>query len=201
MAIGCRDAEAEHDGQLGGYLPCCLNGDAGILHIEDGFDKQGVNASICQCLNLLFISLTESGSKLFPIPFFLFTHKGTAGGANASCHKTGFVRRAELVGTLTGQAGCDEVDLSAVVLHTIVAHRDALGIEGIRLDDVGACFKVFAMDIANDEGSGKGENVIAALQLLRMVSKTGSTEVFFAQLELLDHGTHSTVENENSVLV
>ena len=57
------------------------------------------------------------------------------------------------------------------------------------------------MDIANDEGSGKREYVVAALQLLRMVSKTGSTEVFFTQLELLDNGTHSTVENENSVLV
>ena len=197
MTIGRRYAETQHDRQLRCYALGFLKGNAGILYIKDGFDEQGVYTSVNEGLNLFGVGLTQ---------YILIKCLATGGnkgcsacGADATCYVAGLIRRAKLVGTLTGNLDCGKVDVATVVLHAEVTHRDALGVKGVRLDDVSTCLQVFAMDVANDERSSQRQHVVATLQFLRMVSETSSPEVFFAQLIALNHRTHRTIENEDFI--
>ena len=57
ITVGCGNAEAEHDRQLRSDCAGSFDGDAGILHVENGFDEQGVYTTVCQSLNLFGIRL------------------------------------------------------------------------------------------------------------------------------------------------
>ena len=101
MTIRRRDAETEHNGQLGSNTLGFFYGDASDFYIKDGFDEQGIHATIGKCLYLLGISSMESGSKFHLLSFLLFAYKSTACGTDAANHVAGFVWRTEFVGTLT----------------------------------------------------------------------------------------------------
>ena len=199
MAIGRRYAKAQHDRQLRCYALGFFDGNAGILYIEDGLDEQGVDTSVNEGLYLFGVGLTQ---------YILIKWLATGGnrgcsacGADAASDVAGLIRRGELVGTLTGQTSGCEVDVATVVLHAVVAHRDALSIEGIGFDDVSTCLEVFTMDVANDEGRSQRQHVVTSLQFLRMVGKAGPSEVLFTQLIALNHRTHGTIKDKNLVLV
>ena len=55
------------------------------------------------------------------------------------------------------------------------------------------------MDIADDKGTCQRQHVVAALQLLWMVGKTGSTEVFVTEMVLLDHCSHGTIQDADTI--
>ena len=55
------------------------------------------------------------------------------------------------------------------------------------------------MNIADDDGAGHAEQVVAARERLRVTGKTVSAEIFFAELITLNHGAHSTVEHEDTM--
>ena len=46
--------------------------------------------------------------------------------------------------------GCGEIQLRNNVLEPIICLRDCRRVKGVRLDDVGACHDVFAVNLAND---------------------------------------------------
>ena len=54
------------------------------------------------------------------------------------------------------------------------------------------------MDVANYDGTGHGEQVVATRESLRMFCKTVSAEILFAELVALNHGAHGAVEHEDS---
>ena len=54
------------------------------------------------------------------------------------------------------------------------------------------------MDVANYDGAGHGEQVVAAREGLRMFCKTVSAEILFSELVALNHGAHGAVEHEDS---
>ncbi len=56
------------------------------------------------------------------------------------------------------------------------------------------------MDCANDVGAHQRQNVIVALQIASVSPKPLATESALIQLVLLDHRTHRTVEQHNSLL-
>ena len=55
VTIGRGHRETEHDGQLGSDATGLLDGDAGILHIENGLYQQGVYSTVTQCLYLFVV--------------------------------------------------------------------------------------------------------------------------------------------------
>ncbi|GBL43761.1 methionine synthase [Verrucomicrobiota bacterium] len=71
--------------------------------------------------------------------------------------------------------------------------------EGVGLEDVGAGVEVGAVDIADDRRLGDDEQVVIALELARVVGEARTPVVGFLQLQLLDHGAHRAVE-ENDTL-
>ena len=197
MAVGRGDAEAEHEGQLGRSAPGFFDGDAGILHVEDGLYEQGVDTAFDKGLNLFGIGLAQ---HVLVEKFAAGSDTGrTTRGTNASCHKAGLLRGGIFVSTLAGQTGCCQVDVATAVLQAIVLQGDALRIEGVGLNNICTGGEVFAMDIANNEGSRERQYVVAALQVEGVAGETGAAEVFLAQLVLLNHGPHGTVEDENFI--
>ena len=198
MSVGSRYREAHHDRHFRRDALGFLEGDACVLRVKDGLYQQHIDTSVHQCLYLFRIRLAQRGSKLLFV-FSLLTDEGLARRAYASCHKTRFLRGGIFLGTLACYLDSSQVDFPARVLQTEVAHGDALGIKRICLDDVGTRLQVFAMDVANHKGSRQREHVIAPFQVVAVVSKADTTEIFLTQPVLLNHGAHSTVEHEDTV--
>jgi hypothetical protein len=89
----------------------------------------------------------------------------------------------------------------------VVGLRDRRRIEGVRFDDVGAGGEVLGVHAANDVGPGQRQEVVVALEVVRMrgetricVQSARSAVVGFAEAVALDHRPHRTVEDEESAL-
>ena len=198
MSVGCRYRETQHDRHFRSDALGFLEGDACVLRIKNSLYQQHIDTSVYQRLYLFRIGLTESGGKVLFI-ISLLTDEGLARRSDASCYKTRFLWRGIFLGTLACYLDCSQVDFPAIVLQVEVAHRDTLGIEGVSLDDVCTSCEVFAMDVSNDVRCGEAENVVTTFEILKMIGEARTTEVFFLQMVLLNHGAHSTVKNKDAV--
>ena len=177
MTIGGGYAEAEHDGQFGGYTLSLFNGDACVLDVEDRLNQQSIYTAIAQSLYLFSVCFAQH----FLVEWLATgcNAGGSAGRADAACYEAWAVRRTEFVGTLAGQTGCCEVDVAAMLLQTIVAHGDTLGIEGVGLNDISTSSKVLAVNITDNEGGGQRQHVVAALEVVAVVGEPTPTECIF----------------------
>ena len=150
-----------------------------VHDIEDRLDQDPVNTAVDQCFYLFGIGTAQ---HLHAQRLFTTCCHGACltGGSHRSHHISGLIRILGRIllsdGTRQG-AGC-QIHLAAVVLQSVVAHGDALGIEGIGLDDVGSCLQVFAMDVADDIRTGEGEQVVASFQCLVVLLETAPPEMF-----------------------
>ena len=61
VTVGRSNAEAEHDGQCGSDALGFLEGNAGVVGIEDSLDKQEVDAAVAQGFNLFGVGGAEVG--------------------------------------------------------------------------------------------------------------------------------------------
>src|SRR5687767_14389417 len=71
------------------------------------------------------------------------------------------------IGLTPRQAGGLVVQLVRELGHLVVAQGDAVGVERVGLDDVGAGPEVLAVDGRDDLGLGEGEEVVVALHVAR----------------------------------
>lgn len=81
----------------------------------------------------------------------------------------------------------------------VVGLRDAIGVERIRLDDVGASSQVLLVDLGDDLRTGQDEQLVIAFQILRGVSKQLAAVVVFREPVTLNTGAHRTVDDEDAV--
>ena len=82
----------------------------------------------------------------------------------------------------------------------VVGLGDGRGAEGVGLDEVGTGLQVLLVDFLDDVGPGEGEQFIVALHVVGMVAEALATVVVLAQLVLLDHGAHGTVQDQDAFL-
>ena len=91
---------------------------AGILHVENGFDEQGIHAAVDKRIYLFAISffqriLVEGG-------LFARTHaRGLVGRTDAAQDIAGLIVRGESIGSLAGQLAGSEIDVAHMVLQSI----------------------------------------------------------------------------------
>ncbi len=78
--------------------------------------------------------------------------------------------------------------------------RNGCTAEGVGLDDVRTGFQVLLVDARDGLGARERQQVVVALQEYFMLLHAGRSEVFFLQLQPLDHGAHGTVQDEDAVL-
>ena len=177
MTIGRGHRETQHDGYFWSDAFGFFKGYARVLRIENRLYQKYIDTAINQRLYLFCIRIAQDGFA----KWFATGCNGccTACRSNASSHVTGLVRRTEFVGTFAGYLSGSYVDFPAIVLQTVIAHRDALGVECVGLNDICPSGKVLTVDIADNERSSQRQHVIASFQVLRVVGKAGTTEVFF----------------------
>ena len=95
---------------------------------------------------------------------------------------------------------CGQVQFVGEAAHFVIREGYGLGVECIGLDDVGARFEVFFMNIDDDPGLSEAEQVIIAPEINVPVFESFAPVIFFSQFMLLDHGTHSPVDHHNALL-
>lgn len=112
------------------------------------------------------------------------------------------------------------------VLHPIIPLSDAGAAEGVGLDDVSSSQQILLQrdtltsdsrdhelsfiimyvthrHLVNAEDDVRlcdAQNVIVSFQTVGMIFKLFTSEIFFLKVPLLDHGSHSTVQNQNPLL-
>ena len=84
-------------------------------------------------------------------------------------------------------------------LQAEVGHRDAVGVERVRLDDVGAGLQILAVDLLDRLGLRDAQQVVAALQVAAMRRIAAAAELRLAEGEHLDHRAHRAVEHQDPV--
>ena len=82
----------------------------------------------------------------------------------------------------------------------VVRQGDRLRIERVRFDDIGAGLQILPVNVLNNCRLGEVQKVVVALQILFPIFEPLATKGRFIQLPLLDHRTHRSVENQNSLL-
>ena len=90
--------------------------------------------------------------------------------------------------------------LGTQVRTAILSLRNGIGIECACLYYVGTCGKIFCVYLAYDIGAGKHQQVIVALERTGMSRKQRAAEITLAKGVFLYHGTHGSIENQNTFL-
>ncbi len=205
MAVGRCHGETEHQRQLlslpAHHLGGNIQGNLRVLHVEDGLYQQTVHATVDECFHLFFVGIAQTDGES-GVGMLVGQRACLVGRTDGTQYKPWFVGRKGrlLVGGFASNATGSKVNLAASIAQSVVVHRYALGVEGVGLYEVGPGSKVFAVDIAHDEWCRDREHVVAAFQFLLMTGETCTAEIFFAQLVLLYHCSHGTVEHEDSLL-
>ena len=90
------------------------------------------------------------------------------------------------------------IDLEHLALHAVVRLRNAGRAERVRLDDVRAGREVFVVNRPNDLRLREDEQVVVALQVMRVVVEAPA-EVRLRQLALLDHRLHRAIHDQDAL--
>ena len=75
-------------------------------------------------------------------------------------------------GHFAGNARGGQIQFVGQFLCAVVGLRNGVGVEGVGLDDVGAGVQIRAMDGGDDVWLGQAEQVVVALQAVRVIGKT-----------------------------
>ena len=108
--------------------------------------------------------------------------------------------RHKFVGHLTSQLSGSQVDLAYKLLHSIIFHRDRIGIEGVRCKDICSGIQILTVNGFDNIRTGNTQQVVVSFQLSGEVGKTVAAVILFIQFEALDHGTHTTIQNQDTLL-
>ena len=90
-----------------------------------------------------------------------------------------------------------DVQLVRHVLEQVVGLGDRRAAERIGLDDVGAGREILAVDLVDDVRTGEDQQVVVALEVLRVVPEPFAAEVRLRELVTLDHRPHRAVEDQD----
>src|SRR5207245_11390300 len=80
-------------------------------------------------------------------------------------------------------------------LQHVNGNRNGSGIKRIGFDDVGARFKVLAVDRLDELGPGDTEEIVASLQVRGVVDELAPAKARLIQPLGLNHGAHRAVQD------
>ena len=86
-----------------------------------------------------------------------------------------------------------------IIFKQIIGLRDALGGERVGSDDVSAGLNVLAKYVFHHIRPGYIEHVIVSLHHPRLPSEQLSPKIFFCQMIVLDHRSHRSVKDKDSL--
>ena len=203
------DRAGDEEGDLGegARLEDAIDGeDAGLAveGIEDGLNEEHINAALEEGRGLLSVGddhlvvgdVTEVGA---------LDGGGDGGSAVEGAETAGNEAAAtgasaHLISGLAAEAGGLKVHALDEELHLKISLRDSLRVEGVRLNNISASLEVLDVDLLDDVGVGEDKEVIVALHVAMIVLELLAAVVSLLKLVALDHGTHTTIEDEDALV-
>ncbi len=202
---GARDHQRQLDALLVVDLQDCVSGRLGVEGIEHGLDQEHVDAAVDEAPRLLgvcryeFVEADVAEARIVDVGR---DRRGAVGRAHGACNHLRVPRMAQHGGI--GRIACEfrrgKVHLVGQVLHAVVRHGDALRVEGVGRDDVGAGLEVGLVNAADDVGLAQHEKVVVSFHGLVEVGKAGAPVGGLVQLVALDHRAHRTVDEQDPLL-
>ena len=175
-------------------------GGLGVERVEDGFNEQRVDAAVEESVDLFAVGLDDlvprDGPEIGAVDVGRHRERAIertdrAGDETAAAGRGGL----GLGGGAAGDGGGGEVDVAHEGLELVVGLRNRGGVEGVRFDQVGAGGEIRGVNLLDDVGAREAEQVVVALEIVRMSGETFAAEVGLRQVVALDHRAHRAVED------
>ena len=202
---GAGDDQRQLDAHLVEHGERGKAGRLGIQRVEDGLDQQHVGAALDQAARLLGVGLDQlvvadvAEARVVDVGRDGGGAVGRPHGAGDDARPVGRLGRYG-IGRGARQLCGGHVHLEGEVLHAVVGQRDALRIEGVGADDVGAGLQVGRVDGADRLRLGQHQQVVVALDQLAVIGEALAAVILLLQLQALDHGAHRTVDDEDALV-
>ncbi|MPM33683.1 hypothetical protein SDC9_80261 [bioreactor metagenome] len=82
--------------------------------------------------------------------------------------------------------------------HSVIIHRNGVGIERVGFDNIGSGSQVAAMNLFNNFRLRDRKQIVVPFLQLRCIFKPFATILLFRKFVALYHCPHCTVENEDA---
>ncbi len=176
----------------------------GVQCVEHGFDEQDVGAAFNQSLDRFQVIVDQRFKGNVAEAGVIDVGRDRGGAAGWPRHagneaRLGRIGRGEFVAQQAGEASAFEIQLMNQRFQLVVGLRHGGRVEGAGFENIGPGFKVGAVDAADDRRLGQHQQVVVALQVMRMLGQARAAIVGFLQAVALDHGAHRAVENEQAL--
>jgi hypothetical protein len=103
----------------------------------------------------------------------------------------------EMESVLLVGPGSAQVQLRRELLGSVVGLGDAVGAEGVGLEDVGAGREIRAVHLLHHVGPGQHQQLVVAGWVVGMFAEALAPEVGLGQALCLEHGPHGPVDHED----
>ena len=124
-----------------------------------------------------------------------------------SIHSIGLLRRMKLACQIQNsrfQVGAMHFSwlmyIQVVGKATMAYLRDWSAVEGVGLNDICSSIQISVMNLLDDFGSRDDQEIIISFQLILMLCISLTSVVFLLQLISLDHCSHGTINEHDSIL-
>ena len=175
-----------------------------VQRVEDRLDQQQVRTAFEQTPGRVVIVVDErfegdvAKARIIDVGRDRQRARRRPEHAGAEARLVRVLRRVR-VAQLAHEAAAFDVDLVRAIAKTVFGLRHARAVEGVRLDDVRAGVEVGAVDAGNDIRARQHQQVVVALQVLRVRLETFAAVVRLAELVLLDHRAHRAIEDQDAL--
>jgi hypothetical protein len=174
----------------------------GVQGIENGFDQEDVCAAFAEPANRFGVVVDQFVEARIAIAGVIDVGRDRRGARGRSENagdeaRLGRVAGGEFVADGAGKPGTSEVQFMDEVFEVVIGLRNTRRIEGVGLDQIGAGRQVFRMDGPDEFGPGQQQQVVVALEVVRMRCKAAAAVIGLAQRMTLDHRSHRSVEDQD----
>ncbi len=200
------DRAGDHDRQAQAvFVEDLLAREYGCLRVEgveDRLDEEEVDPAGDQAARRLRVGLHQPAEVDVAKPRVVHVRREARRAVRGTEHagdEARLLRRPPRppVGALAREPGRGLVELADECLHAVVRHRHAVGVERVRLEDVGAGLEVRLVDVADHIRPRDDEQVVVPLEVARPGGEALAPVVGLRQPVALDHGSHGAVEDQD----
>ena len=204
-----RQRQGQHDGQVFAFfLQCCfscLESGFHVQRIEGRLEKDEIDTAVDQGLHLFLICFIYIfiGNGTVSRVAYIGAHGGSlVGRTDRAGNKNSPVGmfRHELIGHFASQLTGGQVYFAHIFLHGVIFHRDRVGIECVGGKNIGPSIQVLPVNGFDHVRTGDTQQVVVPFQLSGEIGKTVAAIILFIEFEPLDHGTHTTIQYQDTLL-
>ena len=175
-----------------------------IEYIKDGLDEYDVTTTLNERQHLFEVGVVDliprrvTGRRVVDVGRCGEGDVGWPDGAGHPCLLAGG-SKVRIYG-FAGQPSRCQVHVTCTMTQPVLCLSDGGGSEGVGFHNVRTRCKVLGVDVANDIWTGDGEHLVVAFEVDGVVLEWFITKVRFIQPDLLNHGAHGAVDDDDTLV-